>query len=612
LKQVWAASGMDMSENKVIFKWASDEITNNASTYWPKMLDIARRFNITRIKKCCQIMGRLEGNLSAAQILYPLMQCTDVFFLKADVCQLGVDQRKVNMLAREYCDAAKIKFKPVILSHHMLFGLKAGQEKMSKSDPDSAVFMEDSVEDVTRKIMAAYCPSKPEAAASSATAATSDDAGKESMHLIEDDLKNPCLDYIQNIVFGPPNATFPCNGKTYDNFISVREDFVSGTIPEQQLKTSLIDALNALLEPVRSHFTNDAVAKGLLAKVQQYKKEKVPLNRQFRRMDASEANVPAGAHVVFAPPPTANPSLQSAVDIITQLTSCNAPAKVLFLSDWNARVLSSCDADEKAINAYFTVLMKSLKTIAPSVMESVLVVKQSELILSDPSNYWISVINVGRTFNLNVLQEGFEDSDAVGNVISRMMTLADLSSLNAKSVSYVDTDKNSAIMSKVISEYFTNIPIDSPSIVPITAPSIFLQEGGIATTDNSEYFLLDDPKVHGKLKLKKAFCEPGNVDFCPPISMAGVFAITINKGKLEIQRSEENGGDVAYDKVDAIKADFKSGALHPGDLKAAVTKIVVDLFTKLSTATKADKEWGNASKALKAYIKKMSKQKKKY
>ena len=42
-----------------------------------------------------------EGSLTAAQILYPLMQCTDVFFLKADICQLGVDQRKVNMLARK-------------------------------------------------------------------------------------------------------------------------------------------------------------------------------------------------------------------------------------------------------------------------------------------------------------------------------------------------------------------------------------------------------------------------------------------------------------------------------------------------------------------------------
>jgi tryptophanyl-tRNA synthetase len=34
----------------------------------------------------------------------------------------------------------------------MLYGLKKGQEKMSKSDPDSAVFMEDTVEDVERKI----------------------------------------------------------------------------------------------------------------------------------------------------------------------------------------------------------------------------------------------------------------------------------------------------------------------------------------------------------------------------------------------------------------------------------------------------------------------------
>jgi tyrosyl-tRNA synthetase len=34
----------------------------------------------------------------------------------------------------------------------MLFGLKEGQSKMSKSDPDSAIFMEDSVKDVERKI----------------------------------------------------------------------------------------------------------------------------------------------------------------------------------------------------------------------------------------------------------------------------------------------------------------------------------------------------------------------------------------------------------------------------------------------------------------------------
>ncbi|MCI26284.1 tyrosine-tRNA ligase-like protein, partial [Trifolium medium] len=45
-----------------------------------------------------------------------------------------MDQRKVNVLAREYCDLIKRKNKPIILSHHMLPGLKQGQEKMSKSN----------------------------------------------------------------------------------------------------------------------------------------------------------------------------------------------------------------------------------------------------------------------------------------------------------------------------------------------------------------------------------------------------------------------------------------------------------------------------------------------
>lgn len=63
--------------------------------------------------------------------------------MQADICQLGMDQRKVNVLAREYCDVIKRKNKPIILSHHMLPGLLEGQEKMSKSDPNSAIFMED-------------------------------------------------------------------------------------------------------------------------------------------------------------------------------------------------------------------------------------------------------------------------------------------------------------------------------------------------------------------------------------------------------------------------------------------------------------------------------------
>ncbi len=46
----------------------------------------------------------------------------------------------------------------MIISHHMLSGLKEGQAKMSKSDPDSAIFMEDTRKDVERKIKKSFCP----------------------------------------------------------------------------------------------------------------------------------------------------------------------------------------------------------------------------------------------------------------------------------------------------------------------------------------------------------------------------------------------------------------------------------------------------------------------
>jgi tyrosyl-tRNA synthetase len=49
-------------------------------------MDIARRNNLKRIVRCGQIMGRSEeGEMSAAQIFYPCMQCADIFFLKVGV-----------------------------------------------------------------------------------------------------------------------------------------------------------------------------------------------------------------------------------------------------------------------------------------------------------------------------------------------------------------------------------------------------------------------------------------------------------------------------------------------------------------------------------------------
>ena len=141
--EIWKAVGMKL--DNVLFLWCCEEINKSPEKYWQTVINISRKNTVDRMTRCSQIMGRDEKEkLTAAQILYPAMQCADIFYLKADICQLGLDQRKVNVLAREFCDSIGQKDKPVIISHHMLSGLKKDQVKMSKSDVSSAIFMEDS------------------------------------------------------------------------------------------------------------------------------------------------------------------------------------------------------------------------------------------------------------------------------------------------------------------------------------------------------------------------------------------------------------------------------------------------------------------------------------
>ncbi|KAJ8763863.1 hypothetical protein K2173_003645 [Erythroxylum novogranatense] len=251
--EIWKAVGMDLGDGKVEFLWSSEEINSRAFEYWPLVMDIARRNKLPRIMRCVQIMGRSEQDeLSAAQILYPCMQCADIFFLKADICQLGTDQRKVNMLGREYCDDVKRKRKPIILSHHMLPGLQEGQEKMSKSDPSSAIFMEDDESQVNLKIKKAYCPP----------------------NIVEG---NPCLEYVKYIIF-PWFDEFKverseANGgeKVFKSFEGVVTDYEAGQLHPADLKPALAKALNKILQPVRDHFNTDANAKDLRNRILKYK-----------------------------------------------------------------------------------------------------------------------------------------------------------------------------------------------------------------------------------------------------------------------------------------------------------------------------------------------------
>ena len=243
--EVFKACGL--KDGAVEYIWAS-EMIESSKTYLPLVLDISMKNTVNRITRCSQIMGRGEKDqLTTSQLFYPCMQCADIFELECDVCQLGLDQRKVNMLAREYAQQTK-RQPPVVLSHHMLMGLKgAAAGKMSKSIPDSAIFMSDSYDDIKRKISKAFCNDEVEG--------------------------NPIFEYIRYIL-APHLKKITLCGKEYtkeDIMPGFREKDEEGKIllgkkefceefkkmDKRQLKDDVARLINDCLEPVRKHFDTE-------------------------------------------------------------------------------------------------------------------------------------------------------------------------------------------------------------------------------------------------------------------------------------------------------------------------------------------------------------------
>ena len=581
LIEVWKAVGMDMS--RVEFLLSSEEINKNALSYWTQMLDIARNFGINRITKCCTIMGRNDGNLTAAQILYPLMQCTDIFFLKADICQLGVDQRKVNMLAREYCESVGKKLKPIILSHHMLYGLVKGQPKMSKSLPNSAIFMEDTTEQIRDKIMKAYCPRIVE-----------DDDVSPGMTLVEDKLKNPCLDYVKHIIFSNHNNKMVCGDKVFTSAKDVEDAFIIGDLNETNLKEGIICAIDDLIKPVREHFENNEDAKKLLEMVISYNKEGNK-SRNLMKLTLKKDKL---THVVFAPfAHSSNLELGVLVDIIKRLESVASNHEpILFISDWSSFVLNCFNGNKKVIASTYIIFVESLKTLNPVLMRNVRIILQSEAILSDPNSYWISVINAGRNISLDRVKKVGENNQ-VGFVVATLMHVADVLATDA-SVLHCNEDWLSYHL--LAMDYFKLLGISEKRKIHVTYHQSLILSGPLDSRVEDLSILSIDMVADVNRKIKKAFCEPTNIKFNPPLRIIEEFGF--KSGHILVPKCKDDGVFVSYTKIENMILDFEQGILHPSDMKTVVMKIVNDILEPLRENLKSE-SGRNAVNDIKQFMK---------
>ena len=134
--------------------------------YWSDLVKFTKHMSIARTMRTLTIMGRSEDDkkIDVAKLLYPAMQAVDIRFLDVDIAHAGMDQRKIHMLVREIFPKMGWRV-PVAVHHKLLPGLLKPSDtnssqlvgKMSKSDPNSGIFIHNSDKEIKRKIGKAWC-----------------------------------------------------------------------------------------------------------------------------------------------------------------------------------------------------------------------------------------------------------------------------------------------------------------------------------------------------------------------------------------------------------------------------------------------------------------------
>lgn len=230
--------------------------------YWGTVINVAKNITLARVKRAMSIMGRKVDDAESdySKTLYPCIQVADILYSGFKLCLGGTDQRRAHILARELAPKFGLEWKPVAIHTPLLIGLQGlsrmevekGDEdvlmeaKMSKSKPQTAIFIHDPPEEIREKIGAAFCPPKQ----------------------VE---FNPIIEINRLLLLSRSGSSLRVERKEkfggpvdFTSFDELKSAYASGDLHPLDLKQATAEALINLLENVRRYFEKNSEAHNLL------------------------------------------------------------------------------------------------------------------------------------------------------------------------------------------------------------------------------------------------------------------------------------------------------------------------------------------------------------
>lgn len=235
IKKTLECLGLDKEivENKIKFILGTDYQLSREYT-----MDVYRLMSKTTLRNATKAgadVVKQSNNPLMAALMYPSLQVLDEKYLNVD-CQFGgIDQRKIFMMAEKYLPMLGEE-KKIHLMNPMIKSFNDSEDgKMSSSDINSKINLNDSAKQIRKKIGKAYCPEN------------STDTGLfQFFNLV---VCKIIRNKNQKIVFERPEeygGNLEC-----DNIENVKEHLINGNLHPIDLKNKISSFLIEILEPVR-------------------------------------------------------------------------------------------------------------------------------------------------------------------------------------------------------------------------------------------------------------------------------------------------------------------------------------------------------------------------
>jgi len=201
-------------------------------SYIDDVMTLALSTTVNRGIRSMQTIARDIEKAKISQIIYPLMQVTDIKVLDVDFVSAGMDQRKIHALAIELSKKINMKKKPIYVHTGIITSLKGPGEKMSSSTPESMITISDTQTQIEKKIKKAHCIS-----------------GQTK--------ENPILEITRLLLFPKFEKLTIERSKehggslTYTNYEKLEKDFSSKKLHPLDLKNAVSEYLEKLIAPIR-------------------------------------------------------------------------------------------------------------------------------------------------------------------------------------------------------------------------------------------------------------------------------------------------------------------------------------------------------------------------